>query len=254
MRSWNTPASNSSSGPTRFRSPKTGRFYAFVTRHTTGEVAQLELFDAGGGRVATRRVRSLVLPAPEGVAAHAEGMVADEDARVLYLAQEKVGISRFPAEPDEGTAGTLIHPVAPQGRGLRADVEGLTIYRAAGGVGYLIASSQGDSTFAVFALAGDNRYLGSFRVAYGTGSDAANHTDGVAAVSVPLGSRFPAGLLVVQDGAAQPGIVVGQGGKHAGTNFKFVAWEQVARAFVPPLSDTPEPDVPVARFGGRVAR
>jgi 3-phytase len=232
-----------------YSSPRTGRLYAFVTRQGRGEVVQLELLDGGGGRVKTRRVRSLALSAPEGVNPQAEGMVADEDAGVLYLAQENVGISKFPAEPDGGEAGTLVDAVAPRGRGLRADVEGLTIYRGAGGTGYLIASSQGDSTFAIFSLAEDNRYLGSFRVADGEAIDGAERTDGAAAVGVPLGPRFPAGLLVVQDGSDKPGKR-----KHHTTNFKFVEWEQVARAFVPPLSDTPERDLRVARLGSRVSR
>jgi 3-phytase len=232
-----------------YRSPKTDRFYAFVTRQGRGEVVQLELLDDGGGRVKTRRVRSLALSAPEGVNPQAEGMVTDEDAGVLYLAQEKVGISKVPAEPNGDAAVTLVDAVAPRGRGLRADVEGLTIYRGAGGVGYLIASSQGDDTFAVFSLADDNRYLGSFRVADGEGIDGAERTDGAAAVGAPLGPRFPAGLLVVQDGKDKPGLTAGKDGKHKhpSTNFKFVAWEQVARAFTPPLSDTPERDLRVVR-------
>ncbi|MCP2166431.1 phytase [Goodfellowiella coeruleoviolacea] len=56
------------------------------------------------------------------------------------------------------------------GRHLSADVEGLTLCRGgADDEGYLIVSSQGDSTYAVDERADDSDYLGSFRVGPGAG-------------------------------------------------------------------------------------
>jgi len=40
-----------------------------------------------------------------------------------------------------------------------ADVEGLTIAYGSDGKGYLIASSQGNSTFAIYRREGDNTYV-----------------------------------------------------------------------------------------------
>ncbi|HUG24320.1 phytase, partial [Piscinibacter sp.] len=54
------------------------------------------------------------------------------------------------------------------------------------------------------------------------GIDGVSETDGLEATSKPLGPSFPRGMLVVQDGFKRmPG---------AAQNFKYVAWEDVARA------------------------
>ena len=113
------------------------------------------------------------------------------------------------------------------------DVEGLSIYYGADGTGYLIASSQGDSSYAVFNREGDNEYLGSFAIGDNGDIDQANETDGLDVVNVPLGPEFPNGLLVVQDGANDPQNVVQDEEEleNNSTNFKFVPWEGVANAF-----------------------
>lgn len=121
------------------------------------------------------------------------------------------------------------------------DVEGLSIYYGADGAGYLIASSQGDSSYAVFNREGDNEYLGNFVIGENGDIDQVNETDGLDIVNVPLGSEFPNGLLVVQDGANDPQNVVQDGEEleNNSTNFKFVPWEGVANAFDNPLQIDP---------------
>ena len=121
------------------------------------------------------------------------------------------------------------------------DVEGLSIYYGKDGSGYLIASSQGDSSYAVFNREGDNEYLGNFVIGENGDIDQANETDGLDIVNVPLGSEFPNGLLVVQDGANDPQNVVQDGEEleNNSTNFKFVPWEGVANAFDNPLQIDP---------------
>ena len=56
----------------------------------------------------------------------------------------------------------------------------------------------------------------------GRGIDGASETDGLDAVSAPLGAKFPAGLLVVQDGRNLS--------PREKQNFKFVSWRDVAAA------------------------
>ncbi|CAA9328130.1 RTX toxins and related Ca2+-binding proteins [uncultured Leptolyngbya sp.] len=112
-------------------------------------------------------------------------------------------------------------------------MEGLTIYYGEEGSGYLLASSQGDSTFAAYERAGTNEYLGNFVVGESSGIDAVEESDGADVINVPLGSQFPSGLLVVQDGANQPQIIAQDEEEleNISTNFKFVPWEEVASAF-----------------------
>jgi hypothetical protein len=114
-------------------------------------------------------------------------------------------------------------------------VEGLTIYYAHGGDGYLIASSQGEdhpgyplaNTFAVYRRNGNNEYVMSFKVVdnMALGIDGVSNTDGVGVASAFLGSGFPTGVFVAQDGHNTGG----------NQNFKLVPWENITTAIIPNL-------------------
>ncbi|GAB3221527.1 phytase [Glycomyces halotolerans] len=229
--------------------------YVLVSQASETRVALLRLTATGTGAVGYEPVRTIELPAefglPDGTSwtpctdpgegPQVEGMVVDAARNVAYLGQEEIGIWRVPAdltgEPrlidravefglpgrfDE-EADDCVHGDDPGfgGERLRTDIEGLTIYHRNGGKGYLLASSQGDDSFAVYATEGRNRYLGSFSVDDGDAADGAQHSDGAAVVNVGLG-QFDQGLLVVQDGDNTP-----EGSDESSTNFKFIAWSDV---------------------------
>ncbi len=220
-----------------YRSPTTGARYAFATRREELEIAQLEFVDNGNGLIGVRPVRTITLPAPvDDREPQAEGMVADQQLGFLYIAQEKVGIWKVSAEPASETDPVLIHAVAPEGDTLVADAEGLTIYYAAAGAGYLIASSQSANSFSVYTRGEENQYLGRFQVGTdkGVGIDGSQGCDGAGVISTPLGARFAQGLLVVHDGTNAVPVQL-TSNPNANTNFKFVPWETVAHAFDPPL-------------------
>jgi len=102
-----------------------------------------------------------------------------------------------------------------------ADVEGITLAREPGGKGYLVASIQGNFSYAVFDRAGDNTYRGSFKITTGTACDGVEETDGLEVVTEDFGPEFPNGLLVAQDGFNFAGdSLVPQ-------NFKLVDWGSV---------------------------
>ncbi len=186
------------------RTPE-GIFMAAATG-TEGEVRQLTLQAEAGG-VVWRLVRRLEL------GSIAEGCVFDDRTGDLYIAEEEVGIWRLPADPAEGDVPVLVHPV--DNDALVADVEGLAIYPEGAEGGWLVASSQGDSAFTLFALP-EGRYVGRIRVRGGRGVDRVSETDGLEVTARPL-PGYPRGLLVVQDGADDDG----------GRNFKLVDWAQV---------------------------
>jgi 3-phytase/alkaline phosphatase D len=221
-------------GLATYTSPVTGRSYVFVSQREGDRVAQLELVDDEQGGVAANLVRTLTVPIPatgEREDAQVEGMVVDRDRGILYVGQEQVGIYKFSAEPDGDTTGTLIESV--DDGILSPDVEGLTIYYADNGTGYLLASSQGDSTYAVFSREGNNEYLGSFAIGNSGDIDSVEESDGADVINVPLGEAFPFGLLVVQDGNNDPALTVEDEGEveNVSSNFKFVPWQNVAAAF-----------------------
>lgn len=194
-------------GSCMYRNPQTGALYYFVASEE-GQVEQWELF-AAGTRVDGRRVRSFV------VGSQTEGCVVDDQARSLYLSEEAVGIWRYAADPDGGSARTAVDSTA-SGQ-LVPDVEGLALAAAPDGTGYLVASSQGDNSFALYRRDGDNRFVGKFRVSAGQGVDGVEETDGIDVTTAGLGSRFPSGLFVAQDGSNDDG----------NQNFKFVPWGAV---------------------------
>ena len=83
--------------------------------------------------------------------------------------------------------------------------------------------------------------MGSFAVADNRNIDQANESDGCDIINVPLGPDFPFGLMVVQDGANDHQNVVQEDEEleNNSTNFKFVPWQNVAKAFTERLIVAP---------------
>ncbi|AFZ49482.1 phytase [Dactylococcopsis salina] len=121
------------------------------------------------------------------------------------------------------------------------DIEGLDLYYGADGKGYLLASSQGDSSYAVYSREGNNEYLGSFVIGDNGEIDQVNESDGLDVINVNLGSAFPNGLAVFQDGANDPQNAVPDEEEleNNSTNFKFVPWDNIANRFENPLDIDP---------------
>jgi 3-phytase len=193
-----------------YHSPRTGRYYVFVTSES-GRVEQWRLFRVGR-KVDARRVRRF------GVGSKTEGCVADDRLRRLYLGEENVGIWRYRAEPGAGSRRTRVDRTGSGGH-LVADVEGLAIAKRKGGRGYVIASSQGNSTFVVYRR-WSNAYVKTFRIVAGNGIDAVSDTDGIEVATVRLSRSFPRGVFVAQDGNNSP----------QNQNFKLVSWRAIARS------------------------
>jgi 3-phytase len=178
-----------------YRSQKDGEFYVFVTsRDDVGPVVeQWRLSSDGSGQVNAEKVRTL------SVDSQTEGCVADDELGHLYVAEEKGGIWKYPAEPDEGLDRVLVDAADSSGQ-LVADVEGLALAYGSDGTGYLLASSQGNSSYTVYRREGSNAYLQTFEVKDGSEIDGTSDTDGIDVTTADLGSSFPSGLFVAQDG------------------------------------------------------
>jgi myo-inositol-hexaphosphate 3-phosphohydrolase len=209
--------------------PSDGAAYAFVTQADGNLVAQLLLTSDGEGGVTAEVVRTLELPliGEEASESQSEGTVVDRDLGVFYIALEAGVVLKYDAAPT-GSAEPIAELDASM---LLADVEGLTIYYGEGEEGYLLISSQGDHTYAVYERDGENSYLGSFVVGDAGDIDQANESDGADVMSTPL-LGYPDGLLVVQDGANDPQVVAVNEDEieNRSTNFKFISWTDVVNA------------------------
>ena len=224
-----------------YRPAASGDLYVFAN-DLDGAVEQWRLDDSGDGAsgLTGTRVRSWQ------VGSQTEGCVADDANGWLFIGEEEVGVWRYAAGPEASTAERFavdrVGVGEPGGGHLAASVEGLAIYFPPGGGprdGYLVASSQGNNTYVVYDRAPPHAYRGTFRVGGSSGAsgdreavDSAEDTDGLHIVSVPVGPRYPRGLLVVQDGSNRA-----PDASEANQNFKLVSWADVLDALdLPPAS------------------
>lgn len=154
-----------------------------------------------------------------------EGCVVDDSTATLYVGEEDVGVWKFSADESADTAGEMI--IAVDGKQLVADAEGITIYNN-GTVNYLIVSSQGNHTYAVYNIDESYQYVGSFALVADdeNGLDGASETDGIHAVSALIGDLFPNGFFIAQDG-----FNVDADYQYQNQNFKLADWNDVVAAF-----------------------
>jgi 3-phytase len=152
-----------------------------------------------------------------------EGMVADTRHNALYIGEELVGLWRYSLDAVVEPQRRLVDIVAASGGGigggLAPDVEGVTLYDAGAGEGWVLVSCQGEDRFAAF----DRRTLlpaGSFKLSFpraGNTTDDVTHTDGIMALSAPLGPKYPKGIFIAQDD---------NDGRNQ--NFKMASWADIA--------------------------
>ncbi|PNQ80794.1 phytase [Paenibacillus sp. F4] len=205
-----------------YHSLKTDKFYALVLGKE-GEFEQYELTDDGSGKIAGKLVRQFKLNT------QSEGMVADDEYGTIYIAEEDYAIWKYSAEPD-GSSEPLRRVDIADGRRLHDDIEGLTLYYGKDGKGYLMASSQGNSSYAIYERQGDNAYISNFTISASPTVDGTSVTDGIDVLGYGLGKNFPHGIFVAQDDENL------QNGKKLNQNFKMVPWERIATGAPTPLT------------------
>lgn len=191
-----------------------GETFVFVS-DPDGLVRQWKLVATPAGKVRAQAVRDIRFDT------QTEGCVADDETGALYVAEEDVALWKLGAD---AKAGSNRKPIARIGENpaLKDDLEGVGLYIQPKGKGYLVVSSQGNNSYAVFRREGDNAYVGSFAVTANgdNGVDGISETDGLEVTSAPLGVGLEAGAFVAQDGRniAPP--------EHQ--NFKLVPWSAIA--------------------------
>jgi 3-phytase len=193
-----------------YKSPNNNEYYAFGCDKRS-MIQQYRFFDDGTGNLDMEYKRTL----QNGSMTDTEGMVADHENGLLYAGNEAQGIYVYHADEDMTTDHIRFLPVKQDT--LAADVEGLAIYYAANGKGYLLASSQGQNYFSVFERDGENEFVRKFNVT-GVGD-----TDGIDVLNVPLNATFPLGVFACHNGDASPHPV------------NLVKWEDITDDISPDL-------------------
>ena len=200
-------------GQCMYRS-KNGRTYVFIS-DPDGLVRQWELIPTRAGKVRAKQVRDIKF------SSQTEGCVADDASGILYVAEEDIGLWRVTAEPVKGAIPVAVDKVAGNPK-LKDDLEGVGLYDLGGGRGYLVVSSQGNNSYAVYRREGANAYLGSFSVIAdpAKGIDGISETDGLDVSSANLGPGFEQGAMIAQDGRNMLPV--------QNQNFKYVPWSAIA--------------------------
>jgi 3-phytase len=196
-----------------YHSRLTGTYFVIVNSER-GELEQYAL-EYEDGEFKASLLRSI------NIGSEVEGCVADDELGRLYITEEETAVIwRYGAEPENGLDRRIVD-ATPLGR-IVEQVEGITLYYGANGSGYLIASNEQNDSYLVFDRAGDNAFIGEFRLVASPTVDQVSEPNGIEVVNLPLNDQYPAGLLVTTDDV--------NSNPNADNNFKLVSWADVATA------------------------
>lgn len=155
-----------------------------------------------------------------------KGMVADDENGILYVASERDGIYRVNAEPLSENSREKIALSDSLNQNLAYNLKGIDIYYGSNGRGYLIASSQGNQSYAVFNREIPNGYIGSFVVDSNNEIDGIENSEGICVFNLPLDSIYNQGVFVAHDALNKDTL-----GNIKNQNFKMIKWDLIAGVF-----------------------
>lgn len=165
-----------------------GQLFAFVSRKETDNLHQILLEEDGKGKIKGTVIRQF---GKKDIKSYVEGLVADDEYGYLYASDEQHAILKYHANP-----AVLRDPFISKfgvADGTVGDREGLALYKKSKGEGYLIASSQGNSTFKIYQRSGKNKFIKTAK-AHGVWK-----SDGIGATSVKIAPYYPTGLFVAHN-------------------------------------------------------
>ncbi len=129
-----------------------------------------------------------------------ESIVVDDELGYVYYSDEGIGVRKYYAHPDSSH-----HPLALFATtGIREDHEGLSIYKANDGTGYILLSDQQANRFHVFPREGTDRDKHDHPLIK-TIALQTRESDGSEVSNVAFNGQFPFGLFVAMsdDGTFQ---------------------------------------------------
>lgn len=194
------------SGLCMYRSTFTDTFYFFINSDD-GDVEQWAL-DGSSGEITASLAREL------SVGSDTEGCTIDDELANFFISEEEVALWRYGAEPEDGNSRAIVDVIGPH---IDEQIEGLTVYMGADGMGYLIGADEAGSAYVVYTRDG-SEFIGEFQIGEGD-TDAVEEPGGIDVINVPMGA-FDTGLFVSADDANDDG----------NNNFKLVPFGDIADA------------------------
>jgi 3-phytase len=175
-----------------YRRAGDGALFAIVSGKAgpeNGYLQQYRLEDNGEGHVHGAKVREFGAFSGRK---EIEAIAVDSELGYVYYSDEQAGIRKYHADPEAGDEQLAFFGTA----GFAGDHEGIAIYKRDNGSGYILVSNQQAGQLEVFpreGTAGNPHHHPTVSVIPVSARD----TDGLEVTAVPLGPRFPRGLLVL---------------------------------------------------------
>jgi len=196
-----------------YKNAKTKAFYVFVNGKE-GDFEQWEINAENTKGLNFKMVRKF------SVSSQPEALAADDATNTLYLGVEESGIFKMNALPDADTTMTrLAQSDTSSNKNIAYDIEGISVFEY-NNQKYLMASIQGNFSYAIYKLGNVDSYLGSFKIVNGS-FDGVEETDGLDVLSVGNLPNFPGGIAVFQDGFNHDGKQL------KSQNFKYLSLDKL---------------------------
>src|SRR6056297_884266 len=209
-----TSSVNDVYGLCMYKNPENNKFYVFVN----GKGAEVEQWEISNDSdsLKARLTREF------SVDSKPEGMVADDENGVLYIGIEEEGIIKLNANPDSKYESEWVTGSFPsENKYISSDIEGLALYKTPDKT-YLLASSQGNFSYALFEVGKTDRYMFSF-IIKDSEIDGVEETDGIEISNFPINEDYPEGILIAHDGFNfRDDLIQPQ-------NFKFISWNKIRK-------------------------
>ena len=172
-----------------------------------GYLAQYRVEDDGTGHVKLTLVRQFGAYSGRK---EIEAIAVDNELGYVYYSDETYGVHKYAADPDAPEANRELALFGTTG--FTSDHEGISLYKHADGTGYLLVSDQQANRFQIFPREGMPGHPHEHPLLK-TVAVAAIESDGSEVTSVPLGGKFPHGLLVAMSN---------------GRVFHYYSWDDIA--------------------------
>ncbi|MCI5052660.1 MAG: phytase [Simkaniaceae bacterium] len=185
-----------------YKRPSDGALFAFASDRKVNEIHQIRLQDDGEGNFEGKLVRKF---GKGDQKRFVEGMIADDELGYFYCCDERYSILKYWADPAKKD-NRLLNKFALDDN-IKKDREGLALYLEPQGKGYLIVSSQGNSSFNIYQREGNNAFVKQVK------PKGVYYSDGIACTSTPILPKFPKGVFAAHN--------------DTDTNFVLYSWEEL---------------------------
>jgi len=211
-----TPQLNTPYGITLYQRPSDGAVFA-IESSKDGAAAknlhQYRLEHDGAGKVKGTFVRTIGKGIIGGVV---EGMTADDQLGYIYACEEGAAVRKFYADPSQEQDEQIV--AFATGDGISGDREGVAVYGCVDGTGYILVSSQGNTTVKVYRREGDDGNPHKHSLLTTIKTNGSSETDGLDVTNRPTSAQFPKGFLITHNSP--------------GKQFKLYAWEEIAKDYL----------------------